>query len=80
MVRGGGGEGGRFPVFLGNEKNFYCDRIFSCSLILGTSVHEKILQIRPTILPLKLNKRRVLGEGVGVATTPHGLFDLFFQP
>ena len=34
---------------------------FSCSLVLGTSVHEKIFQIGPTVLALKLDKGRVLG-------------------
>ena len=29
-------------VFLGNGKAFIPNKIFSCSLILGTSVHEKL--------------------------------------
>ena len=45
-----------FPVFLGNGKSFISNKIFSCSLILGASVHQKNVQIRPTVLTLKLDK------------------------
>ena len=65
MAKGGGVDATPpqqvFPIFLRNEKSF-----FACRLILGTSGHEKIFQIGPTILALKLDKGRVLG----VATTP----------
>ena len=39
---------------------FIPNKIFSCSLILGTSVHEKTWQIGPTVLPLKLDEGGVL--------------------
>ena len=42
-----------------------------------TSAHEKIFQIGPTVLALKLDKGRVLGGGV--ATTPPLTFYLFFN-
>ena len=42
--------------------------------ILGASAHEKIFQIAPAVLAVKLDKGRVLGGGGGgEATTPHGL-------
>ena len=51
---GGGGGGGLnsqqvSPVFLGIGKAFIPNKIFSCSLILGTYVLEKNLQIGPTV-------------------------------
>ena len=39
---------------------FIPNKIFSCSLILETSVHEKTWQIGPTVLPLKLDEGGVL--------------------
>ena len=42
--------------FLANGKSFIPNKIFSCSLILGTSVHEKTCQIGPTVLALKLDE------------------------
>ena len=66
-----------FKFFFRMGRTFIPNKIFSCSLILGTSVHEKIFQIGPTVLVLKLNERRVLGGGGG--NTLHGLFlNLFF--
>ena len=38
---------------------------FSCSLILGASVYEKIFQIGSTVLALKLDKGSMLGGGWG---------------
>ena len=35
---------------------FIVNKIFSCSLILGASVHEKTWQFGPTVLPLKLDE------------------------
>ena len=43
-------------VFEATAKNFIPNKIFSCSLIIGTSVHEKTWQIGPTVLPLKLDE------------------------
>ena len=43
------------------ERTFIGNKIFSCRLILGASVHQKIVQIGPTILALKLDKEKVLG-------------------
>ena len=59
--RGGGGGGvdvtpTGFPSFSREWEKL----IFSCKLILGTSVHEKIFQIGSTVLDLKLDKGRVL--------------------
>ena len=54
-----------FPIFLRNGKSFIQKWE---ELILGASVHEKIFQIGPTVLALKLDKGRVLAGGV--ATTP----------
>ena len=63
-----------FPVFLlGMGRDFIPNKIFSCGLILGTFVHEKIFQIGPTVLALKLDKERVLG----VATTPISFSPIF---
>ena len=45
----------------GMGKTFISNKIFSCSLILGASVHQKIFQIGPTVLALKLDKGRVQG-------------------
>ena len=77
-----GGGGGWIPplqqvfrVFLGNGKSFYSKQNFICSLILGTSVHEKRFQIGLTVFALKLDKRRVLG----VAMTLHGLLFTYFS-
>ena len=61
-----------FQLFLGMGRAFIPNKIFSCSLIPGTTVYEKIFQIGPTVLALKIDKGRVLG----VATTPHGLYFL----
>ena len=68
-VKGGGCHPQQvFPIFLGNVKSLSANQIFSCRLILGTvDVYEKIFQIGPTVLALKLDKGRVLW---GVAT-PH---------
>ena len=51
--------------------------MFSCRLILGTSVHERIFQVGPTVLALKLGKERLLG-GV-LATTPPWTFFTYFS-
>ena len=80
MAKGGGGRwmlipNRFFPVFLGNRKSFNAKQNFSCSLILGTYVHEKIFQIGPTILALKSDKGRVLGGG----HHPHGLLFTYFS-
>ena len=69
----GGGEDAGFQFFPRMGRPFFANQIFSCRLILGTSVHEKIFQIGPTVLALKLDKGRVLGGG-GVATTPMDYF------
>ena len=53
-----------FPVYLGNGEKFYSKLIFSCRLILGASVHEKMFQIGATVLALKLDKGRVLGVAI----------------
>ena len=45
-----------FPLFLRMVRVFIPNKIFSCSLILGTSVHERTWQIGPTVLPLKLDE------------------------
>ena len=52
-----------FQFFSGMGGAFISNKIFSCSLILGSSVHQKICQIGPTILALKLDTGRVLGRG-----------------
>ena len=76
--RGGGGEWTPPPnrflkFFLKWEKLLFQTKFFAVrSLILGTSVHEKIFQTGPTVLALKLDEGRVL-EG-GMATTPDGLY------
>ena len=51
----------------GMGKTFISNKIFSCSLILGASVHQKIFQIGPTVLALKLDKG---GCREGVAQPP----------
>ena len=62
----GGGGGGVdtpnrfFQFFSGMGRAFISNKIFSCSLILGTSFHQTIFQIEPTVLALKLDKERVL--------------------
>ena len=62
---GGGGEGGGmvFQFFLGMGRAFIPNKTFSCSLILGAFVHENLFQIGPTVLVLKLDKRRMLDAG-----------------
>ena len=50
-----------FQIFLANVRSFFANKIFSCSLILGTSFHEKIFQVGPTVLVLKIDQR----EGTG---------------
>ena len=45
----------------GMGKTFISNKSFSCSLILGASVHQKIFQIGPTVLALKLGNGRVQG-------------------
>ena len=62
-----------FKFFLRMERAFTPNNIFSCSLILGTSVHEKMLQIGPTVLALKLDNGRMLG-----GTTPSSTFKPIF--
>ena len=47
-----------FPLFLRMGRAFVPNKIFSCSLILGSSVHGKTWQIGPTVLPLKLDEGR----------------------
>ena len=59
------------------RKAFIPNKIFSCSLILGTSVHEKIFQIGPTVLALKLDEERVLGGGGGGNHLPWTFFTYF---
>ena len=61
-----------FQFFSGMERAFLQAKF----LAVGSSVHEKIFQIGPTFLALKLDKGRVLG----VATTPppYGLFLTYF--
>ena len=58
---GGGGIHPRpqqvFQVFLRMGRAFIANKIFSCNLILGTSVHQKTCQIGSTILALKLDER-----------------------
>ena len=77
--RGGGGGGGGagchplrqvFPIFLGNEKSIFANKIFSCRLVIVTSVHDKIFQIRPAILALKLDQGRA-GGGNHPPPPPH---------
>ena len=63
-------------------ESFYSKLNFSCLHILGASVTfmKDIFQIGPTVLTLKLDKKRVL-EGVATMSPPpsHGLkIDLFF--
>ena len=66
LRRPGGGGGRRstpnrfLQFFLGIGEAFIPNKIFSCSLILGTYVHEKTLQIGPTVLALNLDEGRVL--------------------
>ena len=80
---GGGGEGGCypvqqvFPIFLRNGKSFFSNYIFSRSLILGTSVNEKKVQIGPTVMALKLDERGCWG-GWGLETTPMDFFFYLF--
>ena len=68
MVKGGGkGDGWHppnrfFQFLLRMVRAFSANQIFSCRLILGRSVHEKIFQIGCTVLALKLDKR-VRGGG-----------------
>ena len=57
----------RFPVFLRNRKSFYFKQNFSCSLILRTSFHKKIFQIKSAVLAVKLDKG---GGGGGWQTSP----------
>ena len=76
----GGGRVGCHPqqvlqIFLGTGKSLFCKLNFSCRLILGTSVHEKIFKIRPTVLALELDKGRVL---VGGRQPPHIEFSVFY--
>ena len=52
-----------FPVFSEMGRDLFANKIFTCRLILGTSVHGKLFQIGPTVLALKLHKGRVLGGG-----------------
>ena len=65
MAKAGGGLDATpqqvFLIFLRNGKSFFCKLHFSSRLIFGASVHEKIFQIGPTVLALKLDKGRVLG-------------------
>ena len=56
---------------------FTPNKIISCSLILGTSVHEKNFQIGPAVLALKLDEQRAL-EGGGGGSHPDGLFFTYF--
>ena len=49
---------------------FIPNKIFSCSLILGTSVHEKTWQIGPTVLPLKLDDITHIKTRASGALTP----------
>ena len=58
-------EEGEFFSRIGRA--FLQTKFYSCRLILGASVHEKIFQIGSTVLALKLHKERALGGG-GVAT------------
>ena len=53
---GAGGSQQVFPVFLRMGRAFLPNKLFSCNLILGTSVHEKTCQIGPTTLALKLDE------------------------
>ena len=67
----GGGHPHRFlKFFLRMGRAFSPNKIFSCSLILGTSAHEKNCQIGPTVLVPKFDEGSVLGEG---GNHPHGL-------
>ena len=77
MARGGCHPQQVFHIFLKNGKNFFANSTFRCRLILGTSVHEKVFQIGPTVLALKLDKGRVLGGGGG-GNCPYELFYLLF--
>ena len=74
--RGGGGGCPQqvFAIFSGMGTAFSANYNFSCRLILGTSVHQKIFRIGPIVLALKVDKGRVL---VGVATTPINFFSYF---
>ena len=65
-----------FKFFLRMGRAFTPDKIFSCNLILGTSVHEKIFQIGPTVLALKLDEGRVLW-GEGASTLPWTFLPIF---
>ena len=61
---GGGVDANRFFQFYSEMgRAFLQTKFFACRLILRTSVHEKIFQIGPTVLALKLDKGRVLGGG-----------------
>ena len=53
-----------FSNFSQKCEELFANSIFTCRLILGTSVHEKNFQIGPTVLALKLERKgRVLGGG-----------------
>ena len=43
------------------EREELLNKIFSCGLVLGTSVHENNFQIGTTVLAQKLDKGRLLG-------------------
>ena len=67
---GGGGEGapptGLFQFFSGMEGTFIPNKIFTCCLIILTSFHYKIFQIRPTNRPgFKIKQKEVAGGGWG---------------
>ena len=65
-----------FQFFLRMERAFIPNKIVSYSLIIGTSVHEKMFQMGPTGLALKLDECRVLEVGSG--NQPPWTFCLFF--
>ena len=59
------------------KKSFVPKKIFGCSLILDTSVHENIFHIGPTVLALKLDEGIVLEGRRG--NHPHELFFSYFS-
>ena len=66
-----------FQFFLRMARAFIPNKIFSCSLTLGTSVYEKNFQIGNTVLDLKLDEGRVLGSGDGNHPLPWIFFTYF---
>ena len=64
MVKGGGMDATPPPTGFSNLSQEWEELSgklnFTCRLILGTSVYEKIFQIGPTVLALKLEKGRVV--------------------